>query len=34
MSKSAFGQLLGKREIPRQYDEADLQDDFNYVSGK
>jgi predicted HTH domain antitoxin len=34
MSKSAFGQLLGEREIPRQYDEADLQDDLNYANGK
>jgi predicted HTH domain antitoxin len=28
-----FGLLLGKRNIPRQYDEQDLQDDIAYASG-
>lgn len=28
-----FGVLLGKRNIPRQYDEPDLQDDIAYASG-
>ena len=27
-----FGVLLGKRNIPRQYDETDLQDDIAYAS--
>lgn len=27
-----FGILLGKRNIPRQYDEQDLQDDVAYAS--
>jgi predicted HTH domain antitoxin len=27
-----FGILLGKRNIPRQYDEQDLQDDIAYAS--
>jgi len=34
MSKIEFGLLLGKRGIPRQYDEQDLQDDLAYASGK
>lgn len=31
MSKYEFGQLLGKREIPRHYDSHDLQDDLDYA---
>ncbi len=34
MTKLEFGVLLGKRNIPRQYDEQDLQDDIAYASGK
>ena len=34
ISKTEFGLLLGKRGIPRQYDEQDLQDDLSYASGK
>jgi len=34
MSQTEFGLLLGKRGIPRQYDEQDLQDDLNYASGQ
>lgn len=33
MSKVEFGLLLGKRDIPRQYDEQDLKDDIAYASG-
>lgn len=33
MTKIEFGLLLGKRNIPRQYDEQDLQDDIAYASG-
>lgn len=33
MTKFEFGLLLGKRNIPRQYDEQDLQDDIAYASG-
>ena len=33
MTKVEFGLLLGKRNIPRQYDEQDLQDDIAYASG-
>ncbi len=32
MSKLEFGILLGKRNIPRQYSEQDLQDDSAYAS--
>jgi predicted HTH domain antitoxin len=32
MTKLEFSLLLGKRNIPRQYDEIDLQDDIAYVS--
>ena len=32
MSKLEFGILLGKRNIPRQYNEQDLQDDIFYAS--
>jgi predicted HTH domain antitoxin len=32
MTKMEFSLLLGKRNIPRQYDEQDLQDDVNYAS--
>ncbi|MFZ5880334.1 MAG: UPF0175 family protein [Chloroflexota bacterium] len=32
MSKVEFSLLLGKRGIPRQYDEKDLQDDLDYAS--
>lgn len=31
MAKIEFGILLGKRNIPRQYDEQDLQDDIAYA---
>ncbi len=31
-TKIEFGILLGKRNIPRQYDEQDLQDDLAYAS--
>ena len=31
-TKLEFGILLGKRSIPRQYDEQDLQDDIAYAS--
>lgn len=34
MTLLEFGILLGKRNIPRQYDEADLQDDIAYASGQ
>ena len=34
ISKTEFGLLLGKRGIPRQYDEQDLQDDLTYASGE
>ncbi len=32
MTKMEFNLLLGKRNIPRQYDETDLQDDIAYAS--
>jgi predicted HTH domain antitoxin len=32
MTKLEFSLLLGKRNIPRQYDEIDLQDDIAYAS--
>ena len=32
MTNLEFGILLGKRDIPRQYDEQDLQDDITYAS--
>jgi predicted HTH domain antitoxin len=32
-TKVEFGLLLGRRNIPRQYDEQDLQDDIAYASG-
>lgn len=32
MTKLEFSLLLGKRNIPRQYDETDLQDDIAYAS--
>lgn len=32
--KIEFGILLGKRNIPRQYDEQDLQDDIAYASSQ
>jgi predicted HTH domain antitoxin len=34
LSKYEFGQLLGERRIPRQYDSTDLQDDIAYARGK
>jgi predicted HTH domain antitoxin len=34
MSKMEFGLLLGNRNVPRFYDEQDLQDDLTYASGK
>ncbi len=34
MSKLEFGILLGRRNIPRQYSEQDLQDDISYASGQ
>ena len=34
MSKVEFGLLLGKRNIPRQYDERDLQEDIAHASGE
>ncbi len=34
MSKVEFGILLGRRDIPRFYDEQDLQDDLTYASGQ
>jgi predicted HTH domain antitoxin len=34
MSKVEFGLLLGRRNIPRLYDEQDLQDDLSYASGQ
>lgn len=33
MTLLEFGLLLGKRNIPRQYDETDLQDDIAYAGG-
>lgn len=33
MTMVEFGLLLGKRNIPRQYDEQDLKDDVAYASG-
>ena len=32
ITKIEFGILLGKRNIPRQYNEKDLQDDISYAS--
>lgn len=32
MTTLEFSVLLGKRNIPRQYDETDLQDDIAYAS--
>jgi predicted HTH domain antitoxin len=32
ITKVEFGILLGKRNIPRQYNEKDLQDDISYAS--
>ena len=34
MGKTEFGLLLGKRGIPRHYDELDLQDDLAYAGGE
>ena len=34
MSKVEFGLLLGRRNIPRLYNEQDLQDDLSYASGQ
>lgn len=34
MTLLEFGVFLGKRNIPRQYDENDLQDDVAYASGQ
>lgn len=31
MGKLEFGILLGKRNVPRQYSEQDLQDDISYA---
>ena len=31
LSKYEFGQLLGKRDIPRHYNAEDLADDLNYA---
>jgi predicted HTH domain antitoxin len=32
MNNLEFGILLGKRDIPRQYEEQDLQDDIAYAN--
>ena len=32
LSKFEFGLLLGKRGIPRHYDDEDLRDDLSYVN--
>ncbi len=32
MTKAEFGLLLGQRNIPRQYDETDLEEDIAYAS--
>ena len=34
ISHYEFGQLLGKRQIIRHYDDTDLQDDLDYARGK
>lgn len=34
MDRSAFGALLQVRNIPRHYDETDLQDDLAYAGGE
>lgn len=31
INKVSFSQLLGQRNIPRQYDESDLKDDLDYA---
>jgi len=33
MTKVEFGLLLGKRNIPRQYDERDVEEDIAYAGG-
>ena len=32
LSKYEFGRLLGRRDIPRHYEEDDLQDDLSYAN--
>lgn len=34
LSKYEFGKLLGERQILRQYDATDLQDDVTYACGQ
>ena len=34
LGKYEFGILLGMRDIPRHYDEEDLQDDVTYARGQ
>ena len=34
MDRYAFGQLLGKRHVPRHYSAQDLQDDVAYARGQ
>ncbi len=34
MSKYAFGQLLGKRGVPRHYGRKELEDDITYARGE
>lgn len=34
LSKYAFGIMLGKRDIPRHYDDEDLEDDVTYARGQ
>ncbi len=34
MTKLEFGQLLGKRNLPRHYEQDDLQEDLAYGSGQ
>jgi predicted HTH domain antitoxin len=34
MDRYAFGQLLGRRQIPRHYSAQDLQDDVAYARGE
>jgi predicted HTH domain antitoxin len=34
LSKYEFGIMLGKRDIPRHYDDEDLEDDVTYARGQ
>lgn len=34
MSKYEFGQLLGKRGVPRHYGQEELEDDLTYARGE